>query len=88
VLKIRPTKWLAFAFWEMKRVFKSYDGFDEFAALTLRGGIELAGVVTVLAVISVIVGYRILPASTMTTKLLGTCPSSCVGSLEPFCAPV
>jgi hypothetical protein len=69
---IRPAKWLAFAFWEMKRVFKSYNGvgYTEFAALTLLGGIELAGIVTVLALVSSFVGHRIFPGKPLGLALV------------------
>ena len=69
---IRPAKWLAFAFWQMKRVFKSYnnDGYAEFAALTLLGGIQLTGIVTVLALVSSLVGHRIIPGKPLGLALV------------------
>jgi hypothetical protein len=69
---IRPAKWLAFAFWEMKRVFKSNsnDGYAEFAALTLLGGIELTGIVTVLALLSSLVGHQIFPGKPLMLALV------------------
>jgi hypothetical protein len=67
-----PAKWLAFAFWQLKRCLKPLNGdrYGQFVALTFLGGIEISAVVTVFALVSVLVGHRILPTSTLIRRLL------------------
>jgi multisubunit Na+/H+ antiporter MnhB subunit len=66
MMPVRSTKLLAFAYWELRRFFRTFlhdDGYSDWKALAVICCAQLGGIMAAVSVISIILGHRILPAS-------------------------
>jgi hypothetical protein len=57
---------LAFAYWELNRLFTTTsfgDGYSEWKALAVVGCTQIAAIMLVISAISMVLGYRIFPPS-------------------------